>query len=153
MGDVKAGALGLGIAGLAVLAGRAILSAGRGRHEWKSVTVLAPPERMTIEGVYPGPLALLGDAIEVRLVDAPKGQGTELHARVVKNAAAVQKVRSLSGRSPEDALRSALRDAKALIETGQVMHVDPRPHGIRPATPAGAAIDAADTSMKGKGIL
>ena len=39
-------------------------------------------------------------------------------------------------------LRSALRRAKQLIEVGEVLAVDPAPHGKRTATPGGVLLEA-----------
>ncbi len=49
---------------------------------------------------------------------------------------------SLSGSDPQADLRSALRRAKQLIEVGEVLVVDPVPHGKRTATPSGALLEA-----------
>jgi hypothetical protein len=57
----------------------------------------------------------------------------------------VRHVRSLgrlSGSDPQADLRSALRRAKQLIEVGEVLAVDPAPHGERSATPGGALLEA-----------
>ena len=144
--------VGAGATATVALAVRALVRAKARSGRWKSVTVLAPAEQLTVDGVYPGPLALLGDAVEVRLDEAPAGQGTVLSARVAPGAAASERVRSISDMRPDDAVRAALRDAKSLVETGQVLRINPRPHGTRPETPTGKLIDAFDQT-KGKGIL
>ena len=48
----------------------------------------------------------------------------------------------LSGSDPQADLRSALRRAKQLIEVGEVLAVDPAPHGKRTATPGGVLLEA-----------
>ncbi len=144
--------VGVGASAAAAVTLRALVRSMARSGGWKSVTVLADAEQLTVDGVYPGPLASLGDAVEVRLDEAPAGQGTVLSARVAPGAAASERVRSISGVRPDDAVRAALRDAKSLIETGQVLRIDPRPHGTRPETPTGKLIDAFDHT-KGKGIL
>ena len=50
--------------------------------------------------------------------------------------------RRLSGSDPQADLRSALRRAKQLIEVGEVLAVDPAPHGERTATPGGVLLEA-----------
>ena len=51
------------------------------------------------------------------------------------------------------ALRSALREAKQLIEVGEVLRVDPAPHGTRKATPQGAVLEGATVRAGGEGVL
>lgn len=47
----------------------------------------------------------------------------------------------------------ALRDAKQLFETGEILRATPRPHGHRPTTLFGAAVDKAEDEAKGEGVL
>jgi hypothetical protein len=54
---------------------------------------------------------------------------------------------------PEKALRAALRDAKQIFETGEVLQATPRPHGQRPRTLLGGAVDEAEDKAKGEGVL
>jgi hypothetical protein len=51
-------------------------------------------------------------------------------------------VNRLSGNDPQSDLRSALRQAKQLIEVNEVLAVDPAPHGKRPATPGGLLLES-----------
>ena len=46
-----------------------------------------------------------------------------------------------SGNDLQADLRSALRQAKQLIEVGEVLAVDPAPHGRRTATPGGVLLE------------
>ncbi|MEU8612402.1 hypothetical protein AB0C29_30865, partial [Actinoplanes sp. NPDC048791] len=48
----------------------------------------------------------------------------------------------LTGNDPQADVRSALRRAKQLIEVGEVLAVDPVPHGDRTPTPGGALVEA-----------
>ena len=112
------------------------------RSRWRAVTVNRPADRVMADGRVPAPLAALGDTVEVEVRPAPGDKGTELGARL----------RAPGSGSPED-LRAALREAKQLIEVGEVLRVDPAPHGRRAHPPAGAAIDAATRHAGGEGVL
>jgi len=113
---------------------------GRPASGWLAVTVLREPEEVG-STPPPAPLAELGDAVEVRVRRAPGGRGSELAARVREGAPASRAGR-LGGGDPEGELRSALRRAKQLLEVGEVLAVDPVPHGERTATPGGALLEA-----------
>ena len=115
--------------------------AGTSARRWRAVTVLCPPERLETE--LPARLAAFGDRLEVRTTPAPGDRGTELAAR-------------FRGPVPEDeigGLRSALREAKQLIEVGEVLRMDPRPHGRRADTPQGKALDGMTARADGEGVL
>jgi hypothetical protein len=62
-----------------------------------------------------------------------------LRDREASSGGALHRVR---GSDPEAELRSALRRAKQLIEVGEVLVVDPAPHGKRTATPGGMFLDS-----------
>jgi hypothetical protein len=99
------------------------------RDRWHTVTVNRPPEEVAPEGRLPEPLAGLGHAVEVRLRPAPGGRGTELAARPGTGApsglgGAVARV---AGNDPRQAVRAALRQAKQLAETGEVLEPDTPP--------------------------
>jgi hypothetical protein len=116
---------------------------GTAARRWRAVTVLCPPERLGGGADLPAPLAALGDRVEVRVTPAPGDRGTELGARY-------------RDRPTDDdlrALRSALRQAKQLIEVGEVLRVDPAPHGVRKDTPQGAALEGATARAGGEGVL
>lgn len=112
-------------------------------RRWRAVTVLGSPEQVGTGAELPAPLAALGDRLEVRITPAPGDRGTELAARYHDRP------------SDEDlrALRSALRQAKQLIEVGEVLRVDPAPHGVRKRTPQGAALEGATARAAGEGVL
>lgn len=106
-------------------------------------------------GQVPDPLAALGDRVEVRVRPAPGGRGTEFAARLrgseptgVRSALA-----SSGGDDPREQLRSALRQAKQLIEVGELLRVHPVPHGRRPPTPTGKLVDSATRRAGGEGLL
>ncbi len=122
---------------------------GRSASGWLAVTVFTEPSEIDTARL-PAPLAELGDRIEVRVSRAPAGKGTELAARLRDGTTSGTKVSRLTGSDPQGDLRSALRGAKQLIEVGEVLAVDPAPHGERTATPGGALLEAA-TKVAPKG--
>ena len=83
---------------------------------WRVVTVNRPISDLE---VLPGPLAALGDAVEVRLVPAPTDRGTEIHARLTGSGRD-----TFRGQQPLEALRSALRQAKQVAEVGYLLEAD-----------------------------
>jgi hypothetical protein len=126
-------------------------SEGDGQHPegWKAVTVLGDADEFA-DGGYPHPLARIAGALEVRIDPAPGDKGFEVHARVRDDAdvAAV-----FGDADPDQALRTALRDAKQVFETGEVLRAKPRPHGDRRTTLFGAVVDKAEDDAKGEGVL
>jgi hypothetical protein len=158
-------ARGKGIAVLAVGGGavlvvrrlrrRATKGPGEARSRWRAVTIDRPPEEVMPGGRIPAPLAALGDDVEVGVRPAAGGKGTELRARLrapepegVASAAA-----RVSGDDPRQRVRSALREAKQLVEVGEVLRVDPTPHGRRRTTPTGAVVETAAKRAAGEGLL
>jgi hypothetical protein len=153
---VAAGAAGVA-AGLVV---RSVVrkhsdSDGDGRHPegWKAVTILGSREAF-VQGGYPEPLERIADALEIRLEPAPDDKGFEVHARLrdTADAATITDGADPSD-DPDQAVRVALRDAKQVFETGEILRATPRPHGHRPATLLGAAVDKAEDEAKGGGVL
>ncbi|GLK17287.1 hypothetical protein [Herbiconiux flava] len=149
---VAAGAAGVVAIGLVArtLVRKQPESDGDSRHPegWKAVTVLGDPSAFE-QGAYPEPLQRLAEGLEVRVQPAPGDKGFEVHARVKDDAD-----KALFGDDePDQALRAALRDAKQLIETGEVLRAVPRPHGKRPTTLFGVAVDKAEDEAKGGGVL
>lgn len=108
------------------------------RAGWLTVTIAADAEPVRTAG-RTGPLRGFGDALEVEVRPASGDKGTELRARPTSNAAHTdaRDLEDLRGR-----LRAALRETKQLVEVGEVLRVDPTPHGHRSATPTGALVDA-----------
>lgn len=139
-------AVGIGGAVLLVRAVRGrsaqgALSGGGTGSGWLAVTVLRDPSEIDTAPL-PGPLAELGDRVEVRVRTAAGGKGAELAARLRNRPASASARARLSGGDPQAELRSALRRSKQLIEVGEVLAVDPAPHGRRTATPWGALLEA-----------
>jgi hypothetical protein len=122
-----------------------------GRHPrgWKSVTVLGAADEFAAAG-YPEPLRRIADVVEVRVEPAPGDKGFEVHARLRDG---VDARAAIDDDDPERRLRAALRDAKQLFETGEVLRATPRPHGRRPRTLLGTAVDRAEDEAKGEGVL
>jgi uncharacterized membrane protein len=124
------------------------------RSRWRAVTINRSPEDVMPDGP-PGPLAELGDLVEVEVRAAPGGKGSELRARLrsAEPTGAASVAARLSGDDPRQRVRAALREAKQLIEVGEVLRVDPTPHGRRSATPTGAFVDLATDRAPGEGLL
>jgi hypothetical protein len=110
-------------------------------RRWRAVTVLTDPEQLRT--TTPAPLLAFGERLELRVTSAPGDRGAELAAR-------------FSGPVTQDEigeLRAALRESKQLVEVGEVLRVDPAPHGHRPATPQGAALEGATEQAPKEGVL
>jgi hypothetical protein len=114
--------------------------AGDSAAGWLAVTVFGEPSGLD-SSALPAPLAEFGDRIEVRVRPAADGKGTELSARLRDRPSSGTVLHRLSGQDPQADLRSALRRAKQLIEVGEVLAVDPAPHGERTPTPGGVLLE------------
>jgi hypothetical protein len=115
--------------------------AGEPTAGWLAVTVFKESSEIDTAQL-PAPLAELGDQIEVRVRPAADGKGAELAARLRDRSSSVTALSRLDGADPQADLRSALRRAKQLIEVGEVLAVDPAPHGKRTPTPGGVLLEA-----------
>jgi hypothetical protein len=116
-------------------------NAGR-QDRWHAVTVNLPPEEASSGGRLPGPLADLGDGVEVRIRPAPANKGTEIAARVrgpVPSGLGGAAARA-RGDDPRQSLPKALREAKQQLETGEVLSPNTRP-STKP-TPGGRLLGA-----------
>lgn len=109
---------------------------------WLSVTVNTSPERIGGAQPLPEPLERLADRVEIRIRPAAGDWGTELSARPRE---------SDPGSDALAEVRSALRQAKSIIETGEVLQADARP-SAHPG-PAGRLLRLADKASGGKGRL
>lgn len=158
---------GIGVAALALGGGAVVVvrqlqqrAAGSGgaqdaRSRWRAVTINRDPEDVMPRGERPAPLAELGDLVEVEVRPAPGAKGTELRARLraPEPSGAGSVAARVTGDDPRQRVRAALREAKQLIEVGEVLRVDPTPHGRRSATPTGAIVEAATKRAAGEGVL
>lgn len=124
------------------------------RNRWRAVTVNKPAAEVAPDGKLPDPLAALGDGVEVRITPAPDGKGTEIAVRLrapePSGPGAI--AGRLAGHDPRQSVRSALRESKALIEVGEILRVDPRPAGRRPATPGGKLLDTVTRRARAEGV-
>jgi uncharacterized membrane protein len=98
---------------------------------WMAVTVNRPIDQVSVDAL-PEPLASLRDRIEVDVRRAPADKGTEIYARLREPlpggvGAAAARAR---GEDPRQELRSALRQAKQILEVGEVLQAD-RPSTTR----------------------
>jgi hypothetical protein len=124
-----AAAAASGVVAKRVLQGSGSGSGGEGHDDprrWRAVTVNLPPEQVPGDGGWPEPLATWGDALEIRTQQAPGDKGTEIHARI-GDPSSVSPPEGLDGETPAQNLRSALRRAKQLLETGEVLRPDAPP--------------------------
>jgi hypothetical protein len=112
-------------------------------RRWRAVTVLCSPDHVGTEDKLPAPLTPFRDRIEIRVTLAPGDKGTELAARF----------RDQATEDDLGALRSALRRAKQVLEVGEVLRVDPVPHGKRKPTPQGELLEKAAAEAPEGGVL
>jgi hypothetical protein len=93
---------------------------------WHVLTVNRSADQIAPSGQLPEPLAGLGDAVEVQLRRAAGDRGTEVAVRLRDGArsSVAAGVTRLTSRDPDQAIRAALREARQLVETGEVLHPD-----------------------------
>jgi hypothetical protein len=125
------------------------------RSRWRAVTINRSPEEVMPDNRVPTPLIELGDIVEVQVRPAPGGRGSELRARLRSSepSGAASAAARLSGDDPRQRVRAALRQAKQLLEVGEVLRVDPTPHGHRPPTPTGKLVEFATRRAGEEGVL
>ncbi|KUH40206.1 MULTISPECIES: hypothetical protein [Streptomyces] len=147
-------ATAVGAASVALWRRVAARSADRteGGDRWLTVTVNRPPEEID-PGDPPEPLRKYADRIEVRTRPAPGGRGTELAARLRGGTppVATSPVARLAGEDPRQDVRRALRDAKALLEAGEVLEPDAPP--TTRDTPGGRLVGLVTRRSGGEGVL
>ena len=118
------------------------------RSRWQAVTILAQPQDVLGADDTPPFFDDLRDTVEVEARPAPGDKGTELRARL-REPASTNDTADEAAKS----IRVALRRAKQVIEAGEVLRVDPTPHGERAATPTGALVDEATDRADEEGLL
>lgn len=142
-GAAALAAAGLGVARWAAARGR-VPAAAKDPLEssrWLGVTVNRPPDEVAPAGHLPEPLAQV-DA-EVRMNRAPGDRGTEIYARPREHRAGADGVLArLRGEDPRTTVRTALRETKSLLETGDVLRSDEEIATTRPTLP-GKVLDMA----------
>jgi hypothetical protein len=95
---------------------------------WQVVTVAGRPQDVLPLGRWPEPLRRLAGAVELHARPAPGGRGTELAARPLGGDPAFPGLAAhLVGDDPGRFIRRALREAKQLAETGEVLRADRSP--------------------------
>jgi hypothetical protein len=130
-----AGGLGVLAAGLGVarwMASRPESTRDRGpRNRWIMVTINCSPQRLASRADLPEPITRLGDAVDIKICPAPGDRGTELGARLREIPRT--RVAGMVARHPEEDPRrmveEALREAKSMIEAGEVVRGDWPPAG------------------------
>ena len=117
------------------------------------VTVNRPPEEVAPQGQFPDQLTALGDQVDLNVRPAPGGKGAELAARVLAKQPAGLRgaARRVAGKDPRQDVRRALREAKSVLETGEVLEAQ-RP-GTTERTLLGLPIDLATRRSAGEGQL
>ena len=118
------------------------------RSRWQAVTILAQPQDVLGADDTPPFFDDLRDTVEVEARPAPADKGTELRARLREPASSEDDAAEAA-----EEIRVALRRAKQVIEAGEVLRVDPTPHGERKATPTGAVVDEATDRADEEGLL
>jgi hypothetical protein len=119
-----------------------------GPNRWLLVTVNKPAGDIDAVGL-PEPLGELGDRIETLVEPAAGGKGIVLAARLRRPGPSGKTAR-LAGKDPRQEVRLALRRAKSLLETGDVLLPD------APAThpgPRGKLVALASRRAGGEGQL
>ncbi|MDO0929326.1 hypothetical protein QQY24_29410 [Streptomyces sp. TG1A-8] len=132
-------------------AGRA--AGGRPDNRWLTVTINRSPTDVQPDGALPPPLDRFTGEVDVRVRPAPGDRGTELAVRPKEppSRAATAVPARLAGRDPRQEIRLALREAKALLEAGEVLHPD-TPPTTRP-TPGGKLVGVLSRRSGGEGVL
>ncbi|MEU1012864.1 hypothetical protein [Streptomyces sp. NPDC005890] len=119
---------------------------------WLTVTVNCAPHDVQADKL-PAPLQEYGDRIEIRIRPAPGDRGTELAVRLKETEpdAAYSVPARLACTDPRQDLRRALREAKALLEAGEVLQPDAPP--TTHDTPGGKLVGLLSRRAGGEGVL
>ncbi|MDQ0585703.1 hypothetical protein [Streptomyces rishiriensis] len=127
-------------------------SSAAAAERWLSVTVNCGPGDIHPEKL-PSPLQEYGDRIDTNIRPAPGDRGTELSVRLKEPQPGVAHSlpARLAGQDPRQDLRRALREAKALLETGEVMRPDTPP--TTHDTPGGKLVGLLSRRAGGEGVL
>ncbi|MFF7281311.1 hypothetical protein [Streptomyces griseorubiginosus] len=144
-------AAGLAGAAVAVRKARTPRPATDSADRWLAVTVNCAPQELQIDKL-PTPLQELGEDIETRISAAPADRGTELAVRFKEPPSDLARSvpARLAGQDPRQDLRRALREAKSLLETGEVLVPDePTTHD----TPGGKVVGLLSRRAGGEGVL
>lgn len=137
-------------AGASVTVVRRWLSRTKPTDRWLAVTVYRGPDEVT---PLPEPLRRLGDRAEIQVRPAPGSKGTEILARPRGEVPAdgPEPAARAAGTDPRQEIRLALREAKSLLETGEVLQ-PARPGSNHPTIP-GKLLDLVTSRAAGEGRL
>jgi hypothetical protein len=124
------------------LVGSAVPSAPGGDRHF-AVTVLRPIDEVAPDGRPPERLAELGDVAVLDVRPAPGDRGPEVHLHLREDP-------SGDGDEIRRRVRTALRETKQLLETGEVLRPD-RPTTTQP-TATNAPLRAATAAARGEGV-
>jgi uncharacterized membrane protein len=120
---------------------------------WRFVTINRPQDEVIgPDGVLPEPLAELADQIDVRVQPAPGDKGTELGARLRRGEPGgfASIAARLTGDDPRQAVRTALRHTKQLLEIGDILRSNENQPTTKP-TLTGKPLDVAASRASGEG--
>jgi hypothetical protein len=119
---------------------------------WLTVTINRAPGDIQPDKLPP-PLQAYGDRIETRIRPAPGDRGTELAVRLkeAQPEASHSVPARLAGQDPRQDVRRALREAKALLEAGEVLEPDTPP--TTRETPGGKLVGLLTRRAGGEGVL
>jgi hypothetical protein len=95
-------------------------------NRWILVTINCAPQRLASRADLPEPITRLGDAVDIKICPAPGDRGTELGARLrdVPRTKIAGMVMRHPEENPRHMVEEALREAKAIIEAGEVVRPD-----------------------------
>ncbi|MGH3941668.1 MAG: hypothetical protein ACRDTG_24165 [Pseudonocardiaceae bacterium] len=126
---------------------------GSNVRRWLGVTIARSPQEVSSVGRLPEPLARLGDMVEVQVRPAAGDKGTELYARLrqIPPMGATRALARIKGEDPRQQVRQALREAKAILEVGEVVRAD-SPSTTHPGL-GGKLVQAATRVAQGEGRL
>jgi hypothetical protein len=95
------------------------------KNRWEMVTINCSTQRLASRADLPEPIARLGDKVDIKICPAPGDRGTELGARLREPVTGLSGVAArITGEDPRSSVRRALREAKSIIETGEVVRRD-----------------------------
>ena len=147
-----ASAVGAGVAKWLASRDGGVIGDRTPHNRWIVVTVNCPPDRFPAADNLPESVRKLTGMAEVMIQPAPGDRGTELGMRLREQPSAVATglASRIAGDDPRQQIRAALRDAKSLIEAGEVLRPDePTTH----PTAAGKVLDLATRRAYGEGRL
>ncbi len=99
------------------------------KNRWMMVTINCSPARLASPADLPEPIIRLGDAVDIKICQAPGDRGTELGARLrdFPRGRMGGTMSWRAGSSTRRAVQQALRQAKSLIEAEEVLRTDGAP--------------------------